>query len=496
MELLKDRLPTIKTEDEEIVSTSWMQTGQERTIEGDGDNKGGTVVDDSYQGSNTGGGDGSTHEQGILTGELLNPSDSNPKGQTPHLEKEAEVGSAIPDAAQMYQMELAEQTKKAEEQEGAVLRERQEEVRKLTQAIQEEMRKQAAIQAAEALKRKQEEEKAAHEKFLTDLKAQLAKLQNPQSQVSTELQQRQSAMQPVNPMQPNRMQGPLNVIPGAPYNLNRQGMQGNQAQVYQWTNPQGTMYSQNVSGPLYVPTRSGQPLTPQKIGHSLALQQSSNRRSPRANVSSLAFDASRKQEQPLLHSTPSSCGGTPTIPEQQSSALFAPIASSSPAKPPAATGTAMLSPKGRKRQAPTVTGQVLDQFLDRKKAKKHTTPNQSPRAKGPSATPMDDLKSQSERKYQLAKSLDVILKENLKQSNFNKIKKQVDEAGFQAIPVPEPFPKDLFCYTISMYMGDIDEIEPDNRAAIVRKNCIDYIVSQMMTFAEVSNSEKFLTALL
>lgn len=328
------------------------------------------------------------------------------------------------------------------------------------------------------MKRAKDEEAAAHEQFLTNLKSQLANLQNTSATNNAPVQSSNvSAQAPLHHSTPISMQAA------------NQGVQnpnmGKQGQHYQWTATPGTMFSTPQSAPLYVPPKGPQPVTPQKYLHHPALQQSANRRSPRANVSSLAFDASRKSERPLVSSAPASCAGTPSLPDQQPNPLFSPIASSSPSKGNASVPQALLSPKSRKR-VPTVTGQVLDQFLDRKRAKKHGTPTQSPGAKATGVSSMDDLKTQSERKYQLAKNLDIILKETLKQGNFNKIKKQLDEAGLQAIPVPEPFPKDLFCYTVSMYIGDINEQEPDARAAIVRKNCIDYIVSQMHTFAEVS----------
>lgn len=496
MELIGPHLKEVKVEEGETNESNWPQPGQERKIEGFGDSKLGNMEGQQMEASNTGGGDGFVYEEEIIMNEPV-PDDENPNST------DFNAGDA---AARMYEEIYAEEKRRNEEEQAAVIRQREEDVRQVKKAIEDEMRKKAQMQAAEALKRHKAAEKAAHDKYLNDLKLQLAALQNPMQQTSPGANrppapQYQSTPQGsyqsgnvayfagrnegVSVTKPSvshsaiqYMQGGGNVNPGVSH--------GNKGQSYNLQVPQSSNVSSHTPAPLYVPATRPQLHTPQKNMPHLMQPSSGNRRSPRANISSLALDASRKQEAPLVSSRPASATGNPIMQDNASSAFFNPVAASSPAKGTSRSTPAWLSPKSKKRP-PTVTGQVLEQFLDRKKAKKQGTPTKSPSAKGATSVTTEDLKSQSERKYNLAKALDSVLKETLKQGNINRIKKQVDDAGFQAIPVPEPMPKDLFCYTVSMYMMDIAEQDPTARAAIVRKNCLDYIVSQMFTFAEVSS---------
>lgn len=505
MELIGDHLTTVKVEELDTSNSTWSQPGQERTSEGCGDTKIGNMEGDQMQATNTGGGDGFVYEEEIIMNQSFPPGDGTGNVSNVNADEAAKEVPNMPDADKMYQEMYDEQKKKDEEEQSAVLRQREDEVRLLKKQIADEMRKKAQRQAAEALRRHKAAEQAAHDKYLNDLKLQLATLQNPETQSSAHANTQQRQVHTATPQgslsgsnvanfgassahhslsQPGlRHISTVDMQGGTPVSTSL--MQGNQGQAFQLQGLQSNNPPPQTFTPLYVPATRPQVHTPQKNISHLMPPTSSNRRSPRANVSSLAFDAARKQEAPMVSSRPASATGTPLMQQSTSTGFFYPVASSSPAKGDGSSIPGMLSPRSRKR-APTVTGQVLEQFLDRKKSRKQGMATQSPSAKGPKSVPTDDLRSLSERKYNLAKALDGVLKETLKQGNINKIKKQVDDAGFQAIPVPEPMPKDLFCYCVSMYMMEIGEQEPNARAALVRKNCLDYIVSQMFNFAEVS----------
>lgn len=224
-------------------------------------------------------------------------------------------------------------------------------------------------------------------------------------------------------------------------------------------------------------------VSPEKDSNSGHYAAGSNRRSPRANVSSLAYDANRKNEPPLVRSTAHNVARTGLINPCQVGVPPSVLASTAGQIQVPHAG--VMSPKGKKRP-PSVTSNVLEKFLDNKRAKKQLGSQQSPSAKsGGVNVSSDDLKSQSDLKFKLAKDLDVILKETLKPANINKIRQRVENAGFQAIPVPEPMPKDLFCYAASLYVADITETDPAARAAELRKNCLEYVVGQLFNFTKV-----------
>lgn len=281
-----------------------------------------------------------------------------------------------------------------------------------------------------------------------------------------------TALQARNPMMSQLLQMPApsgGGLPGGPAGQVPLGMQ-----VF---NPIGV----SPSGAAYNHPYSAQHISPQKNEGAMQLPGGSNRRSPRAHTSSLAFDATRKQDPPLLSDRPASAGPF----EQPGSipGLFSPLASSSPAQGAIPKGT-MVSPRSRKR-LPTVTGNVLQTLLENKRAKK--SPHQSPIAKGSeNVYGVAEMKSQSAMKCKLTSDLDAILKETLKQGNFSKIQTRLDAAGLQVVAVQKPIPKDLFCYAVSLYMPEIQESDPAARAAVVRTQFMEFVVSQMLNFAQVS----------
>lgn len=489
---------SIKHESDVDVGTVWVPIDEERTIEGSGDGAAqlpGPTQEPDVSLSTNGGGDVALHA----------PGDSQSKDFKPEVVPQPPTDAntfAVKDD-DVYQEVLAEKQQLAQEKEAENKRIRNAELEKLRQAIAEEKRKQAEVKAIEEVERAKKAEQEAHDKELADLKRQLSLLQNPPRAKTPNVLPPQGAKpdQPTHfqsgappwitggmmPMRPSIASQTMQLQnPGAPAPLGLRSQSSAFQTPVRQVIPRGHMVG-NVqcipSSNIAAVTTPG--VSPQKPVTNVHFDAASNRRSPRANISSLAYDATRKQEAPSVSNTATAhlaLGGPSIHPSQL--AAFSPLAASSPGKN-VASRPGVMSPKGRKRP-PSVTSNVLEQLLEQKRAKKNVASNVSPTGRSAGVgVPLDDLQSQSDLKYKLAKDLDVILKETLKQGNINKIRQRVENAGFQAIPLPEPMPKDLFCYAASLYVTDITETDPDSRAAVLRKNCLDFVVGQMFNFTKV-----------
>lgn len=489
---------SIKVESDADVGTVWVEIDGQRTIEGSGD--GGAQLPCPIQQTDVsvnpnGAGDVAVQLPGDSQAEALN-TESVPQPPT-------DATSAPVSDDDVYQQVLAEKQQIADAQDAENKRIRNAELEKVRQAIAEEKRKQAEAKALEAVERAKKAEQVAHDKELAELKRQLSLLKNPprpstpnvitcqgpqtstaQAGATTRIT---GGIVPQRPsMAPQMMQLQNPAPPGTA------GFVGQSSALHtpvKQVIPRGHMVGNvRCMNPLYMAPATTPGLSPQQPFNSGHFDLSANRRSPRANVSSLAYDASRKQEVPSVSSTATAHlphGGATLHPSQLSA--FSPVAASSPGKT-IISRPGVMSPKGRKRP-PSVTGNVLEQLLEHKRAKKNVASNVSPTGRTASGNvACDDLQSQSDLKYKLAKSLDVILKETLKPGNINKIRQRVESAGFQAIPLPDPMPKDLFCYAASLYVTDITESDPDSRAAVLRKNCLDFVVGQMFNFTKVCTS--------
>lgn len=437
-----------------------INSGQDslRQISGSGDDAEMPVSQSEFQGPAGGSGDGNTSfdsNKEHSTDQSDNSFSSQPHSDEtkeasknkPQLRVDptnsAALGHQVPSQDELYKNYLAEARAKHHAEQRNVQQQREEQIRAIQNALQQERELNARRLVEQQIKIDEERAQRDHEKALNELRRQLMQEQK----------------------------GPQSSLQSSNRNMNR-----DDSPSIEGSNGSSTVGSQasNVM-PMNMPGRS---------------ENQGLRKSPRNHSSSRAFAALVKQEPPNVSSQPMhliSQGSQALVspPAVDRGASAATLGQTTPPDNMTVRKPPVLSPGSKKRRL-TATSAALDEMMAARRSKGSKQQEGNVHDQGMTSMGLQTLRAQASMKQQLAKELDSILKETMKPANNDKIEQYLDSAGLDASKNPKPYPTDTFFYNISLYLPECLESNANTRAEIVRKAVIDYAISQYGNFTEVS----------
>lgn len=144
---------------------------------------------------------------------------------------------------------------------------------------------------------------------------------------------------------------------------------------------------------------------------------------------------------------------------------------------------------------PTENNSASEQVFSKVKTR-HTTANEDNEEKSDKAennqtqqhSESQQLMSQrlALSKVKIANQLDKILQIPVDDDCTNKLAATLRPDNLEPDSLPDPLPKDLFCYTIAAFMQDINETIPSERAAVARRRILDFVLQHYTAFTQVN----------